>query len=449
VSALAATDLGALLLAGATAFILWAHPVRGQSPEIYLRVAPVMVLFVLGYAQAGLYPGVGLGPVEKLRRYWTVTGTAFIGLAALIYGVKLAELYSRVTVVLAMLFAFVLVPIGRWLISLAGRSWSWWPEPVLLVGHEASPSRAQRSVLNRQQDLKSAGFLQVPIESSVAEQTRVVQAAYPAARGGVRVVLADLKDDCSKEALERLRTIFPRIILLRDITALPVEGVQIRNLGGVLGIEYGNNLLRRQSRWVKRTLDVLLSGFALVFSLPIVLGAVMAVRLLSPGPALFWQLREGRGGLSFRVPKIRTMVPDAESRMSELLLSGDYAGEWNTVFKLRNDPRIIPIIGQLLRRFSIDELPQLWSVLKGDMSLVGPRPFPEYHLLALEEPARQLRTEVRPGLTGLWQVMARGEADVQEQQAYDLHYIRNWSLWLDLYILGRTVWAVISGRGAY
>jgi lipopolysaccharide/colanic/teichoic acid biosynthesis glycosyltransferase len=218
----------------------------------------------------------------------------------------------------------------------------------------------------------------------------------------------------------------------------------------VLGLEYGNNLLRRQSRWVKRTLDLGLGAAALVLTLPLTLGAMAAVKVFSRGPALFWQAREGRRGRTIRVPKIRTMVADAERRMEDLLRSDPaLRAEWESAFKLKDDPRVIPVVGRFFRRFSIDELPQLWSVVRGDMSLVGPRPFPDYHLDALSPHARRLRDEVRPGITGLWQVTARGEAGVEAQQAYDIYYIRNWSLWLDLHILGRTIHTVLSGRGAY
>jgi lipopolysaccharide/colanic/teichoic acid biosynthesis glycosyltransferase len=143
------------------------------------------------------------------------------------------------------------------------------------------------------------------------------------------------------------------------------------------------------------------------------------------------------------------MYTDAEERLERHLAEDSRAlAEWNLRYKLHRDPRIIPVVGTLLRRTSIDELPQLWNVLIGDMSMVGPRPFPEYHLERFSPEFRDLRARVRPGLTGLWQVMVRSAGDIEDQQAFDTYYIRNWSVWMDAYILGRTAAAVITGRGA-
>ena len=453
VGSLAISDTLALLLAGGLAFLLWARPVHGQDMGLYLPAAPFALLIILAYGLAGLYPGFGLGPVETLRRYWLVTATTFLAMAALVFALKIDNVYSRVTLAIALALSLVLVPFFRRLTLRVNRRWSWWPEPGVLVGDGSSRGQARQLLQQRPaSEFRIVGEVNLASGCKSAEMPDWdgLHEVEPFARAGVRVAFADLSGHGAEPTLDRLRLIFPRVIILREFQELPVEGVQVRNMDGVLALEYSNNLLNRQSRWVKRTLDLGVGTVTLVLTLPITLGAMVAVKVFSRGPALFWQDREGRRGRTIRVPKIRTMVPDAERRMEELLRTDPAVrAEWESAFKLKDDPRVIPVVGRFFRRFSIDELPQLWSVVRGDMSLVGPRPFPDYHLDALSPHARHLRGEVRPGITGFWQVTSRGAAGVEAQQAFDIYYIRNWSVWLDLYILVRTVAVVLSGKGAY
>jgi len=200
----------------------------------------------------------------------------------------------------------------------------------------------------------------------------------------------------------------------------------------------------------KRALDILLGLPLFVLSLPILGLLALCIKCVNRGPAFYTQERIGLGNRPIRIWKLRTMYVDSEQRLkAHLAASAKADEEWRRHFKLRRDPRILPFIGSFLRRSSLDELPQLWNVLCGQMSLVGPRPLPQYHVSHFRRDLRVLRHSVLPGLTGLWQVSARSDADLDVQQMLDAHYIRSWSIWLDLYLLVRTVDAVVSGRGAY
>jgi lipopolysaccharide/colanic/teichoic acid biosynthesis glycosyltransferase len=223
----------------------------------------------------------------------------------------------------------------------------------------------------------------------------------------------------------------------------------MRTLGTGLGIEISNAARLTRYRRGKRLLDLLISLPAAILALPLVAILAFAIKFTFREPAFFTQERMGRNGRIFRVFKIRTMYGDAEHRLAEHLERHPEARvEWERFCKLSNDPRILPILGSAIRRWSLDELPQLFNVIRGDMSLVGPRPFPEYHTVRFDEQFRLLRARVLPGLTGLWQVSSRSDGDLGVQRAQDLFYIRNQSFWLDLYILLQTLPAVLSAKGA-
>jgi exopolysaccharide biosynthesis polyprenyl glycosylphosphotransferase len=175
------------------------------------------------------------------------------------------------------------------------------------------------------------------------------------------------------------------------------------------------------------------------------IAVALVIRLTSPGPIFFRQLRSGLNGRPFTILKFRTMVSDAEQRKQELAALNEMNGP---VFKVTNDPRVTPI-GRWLRKFSIDELPQLINVLRGEMSLVGPRPLPVDEVKRFSDMAHRRRLSVKPGLTCLWQVSGRNNvSDFKDWVRLDLEYIDNWSLWLDLKILWRTIPVVLAGTGA-
>jgi exopolysaccharide biosynthesis polyprenyl glycosylphosphotransferase len=195
---------------------------------------------------------------------------------------------------------------------------------------------------------------------------------------------------------------------------------------------------------VKRMLDILFSLFLMVILSPTFAVSALLIKCSSPGPVFFMQERVGRNKRRFRLYKFRTMIPDAERKIVELEALNELSGP---VFKIKNDPRITPI-GRILRKTSIDELPQLYNVLIGDMSLVGPRALPVRDYEGFDQDWHRRRFSVRPGITCLWQVNGRNNIPFDRWMELDLEYIDNWSLWLDAKILLKTIPAVISGHGA-
>ncbi|MFB9641422.1 sugar transferase [Agromyces lapidis] len=195
---------------------------------------------------------------------------------------------------------------------------------------------------------------------------------------------------------------------------------------------------------LKRSFDVAFASVALVLLIPVYLAVALLIRLDGPGPILFRQTRCGRDGRTFRMLKFRTMVPDAEQRLAELRALDEGAG---ALFKIRDDPRVTRV-GAFLRKYSLDELPQFWNVLVGDMSVVGPRPPLETEAAGYEGPVSR-RLLIKPGLTGLWQINGRSDLCWEESVRLDLYYVENWSLMGDLVIVWRTVKVFVRPKGAY
>jgi exopolysaccharide biosynthesis polyprenyl glycosylphosphotransferase len=199
------------------------------------------------------------------------------------------------------------------------------------------------------------------------------------------------------------------------------------------------------SLFIKRVIDFFAALFGLMFLAPLLIVVAVAVKMTSPGPVIFAQMRGGKHGRPFRMFKFRSMYSDAEQRRQELEAYNQMSGP---VFKINNDPRITPL-GKWLRKYSIDELPQLINVLIGQMSLVGPRPLPVYEVENFSDPAQRRRLSVKPGITCLWQMSGRSEVkDFETWVKLDLDYIDNWSIWLDLRILFGTLPVVLLGYGA-
>jgi Undecaprenyl-phosphate galactose phosphotransferase WbaP len=448
---LAAVGLDLALRAWLTepAPILWVTWTAGVS-WILLRIA------------AGLYPPRGISPPDELRHsFLTVAG------GVTVHAIVLVTLREwEATRFLGLLIWLFVLPIA-WFV----RTWiklilvrhRLYGRPYVVFGTGENAFRAIREMLanpeyglvpvavfgDENADLWGRDILGVPVLGPMREITRV-EFPYPVAHAvvaiGRREGTATRVNEIATEFADRFPTllVFPFLMGLANLLIRP------RPLGPFLALEIQNVRFSTPNRILKRALDLAVGIPVFVVALPILAAAAVAVKLVSPGPAFFSQTREGRGGKPIRIWKIRTMVPDAADRLQELLEDDTGArSEWATTVKLRNDPRIIPGVGWLLRRSSIDELPQLWNVVAGEMSLVGPRIMPTPEVEQYSEAGKRLRREVPPGLTGLWQVQHRSDGDFQVRDVADSYYVTNWTIWMDLWLLLRTVRVVLLGSGAY
>jgi Undecaprenyl-phosphate galactose phosphotransferase WbaP len=440
---LLASDVSAIATALTMGIVLWRQINPAAMNLNYLGLWPVAALVILVYYFSGLYAPCGLNPPEELKRTTEGIGVVCMVLAAGIFLSKDVGYYSRGVFIVAGLLSSALVPSGR----AALRKWmgakSWWGAPVVILGQGKTAARIGET-LRRQPwlGLKPVAFL----------DDELAMAPVLAASWNIRhaIVAVPNLDRDRLAAILQYASAYTYVIIIPDLFGIATLWVSTRDIGGVLGLEVRQNLLMPLNRCLKRFLDIVLASILGVLSLPIVIASAIAVRLASPGPLLYIHEREGAGSTRIRIPKLRTMYANAEELLTRHLAQSRAAqDEWKRYCKLRHDPRILPRIGHFLRRTSIDELPQLWSVLRGDMSLVGPRPFYKNHPFESDTAFRLLRAGVKPGLTGLWQVTSRSDGDIDVQKALDTYYIRNWSLWLDVHILARTIHAVLFGKGAY
>jgi Undecaprenyl-phosphate galactose phosphotransferase WbaP len=262
------------------------------------------------------------------------------------------------------------------------------------------------------------------------------------------IALPDAESGKLLEDLEHYESLFPRLMIMHSSTALYTLAVGARDIGGSLAVEVRRNLLFAFPRIAKRFIDVSIVCLGLPVALLTVFLLGILVKFDSPGPIFYGHRRIGRNNSTFRAWKLRTMQLNSDEVLRDALASDPaLRNEWYQTRKLRRDPRVTRI-GRILRRTSFDELPQLWNVLRGDMSLVGPRPIVEEEV-PIYGGHFPLYCRVAPGITGLWQVSGRNTVGVVDRVRLDAYYVRNWSPWLDLHILARTVRAVVAGNGAY
>ena len=413
--------------------------------EFYLRLWPALPVFVLLNVLLRLYhgnvayPAAPIDPVEELRRLVGSSLVTHLGVIAYLgLAYQSTENYSRAVLILSGLATAALAQPFRNLVRLVLMKLGIAQIPVLLAGSGELAERVAKALSHD----SHTGFKVV--KTVDADYHDLVPEAW---KFGVRILVACQDPRLFKCQMSELVKWFTHIEYMPTGDAFPVFGSQAVSFEGLGGLEMVNQRCMRVLRSEKWILDKALAVVAFVCLSPFFVLIPILIKLTSRGPVFYRQTRLGKQGRPIRVWKFRSMYADADERLKKILASDPARkAEWEANFKLVNDPRVTPL-GKFLRKTSIDEFPQLFNVFSGDMALVGPRPIvqDEVHYYGT---SYDTFASVKPGITGLWQASGRSDTDYARRVALDVRYVLNWSPWMDIWILFRTVGAVLFMRGA-
>jgi len=401
----------------------------------------------------GLYPGFGLAAVHEMQKVLYVVSLASVFLGVFLFLQQLGMAYSRFVFLLTWFLSALLMMLGRFGLRNRLSRFVWWGIPMVIVGSPANAEPViEQLIQNRRLGFRPVSYYDpqfnqteplvgVHVIKSKTALTRMVEDSSVQ-----HVVFTDPVDDVQTFNFQWMRDVFPNILFVLNTAPFGSLWVRTVDLHGTLAIETNYHLLNKRETVIKRILDMFLTILMLLFTWPIFIILALLVRFDSKGPILYTQKRLGQHGKTFDSFKFRTMYNNADTKLDELLESDPEARqEYAEYHKLVNDPRVTPV-GKVLRRYSLDELPQLINVVKGDMNLIGPRSYLPRELPTMGDYAKII-LKVKPGLTGWWQVMGRNATSFKERLRLDEYYISNWSIWLDIYIIIKTIWVLITGQG--
>ncbi len=457
-SGLALLGADLLMLGGLTLFLQgWGAEVLGTVYATFARATWVTAgLMLLGISLLGCYSTVVMHPAAELRRLTIVTGLVYaLPVGSLLIATPLSAAHV-VFLAGSWLAAVVVVPMGHLFARLLLARTEWWGVPVLVLATGGAGELAVQTMRRWPElGLRPVGVLSDhhttgEVLGEVPVVGRIQEAPQAGLRYGVRHAIVALSGQSHREVLElleRYSRYFRQLFVLPENPGMIAFWSTARSFEGLLGYGVQHSYWNLRARMLKRAMDIVGASILLLLLAPLFAVVALLIKLDSPGPVFYRQRRMGRGGRCFPLLKFRTMYQDADRRLKELLREHpDLREEYELFHKLRNDPRVTRV-GRYLRRFSIDELPQLWNVLRGDLSLVGPRAYMPEERREMDGMDRII-LQKRPGVTGLWQVSGRNGLTFEDRVRMDVHYIHNWTPWLDLYILARTVPVVLTGEGA-
>jgi Undecaprenyl-phosphate galactose phosphotransferase WbaP len=417
----------------------------------YLPIFPVIFQFL------SLYPGVSLAPSEEMRRF-------FIGSLMTYSGIIMARMidggnWDSINT------AFFLSFIFSTLIMLIVRSITHWflhktklgGIPAVIYGCGSTGKLVADCLLGSIRSgyvpvlflddtiLSDDEYKNIPVIHDLTAGPEIVK------RYNIKMAIVAMPELDAQKLEHLLNTsvsAFRYNVIIPNFFNISSIWMSVMDFGGVLGIETSNKLRQFWNLVIKRFIDLFVVIIGGILLLPFFLLVALLIKINSPGPVLYKQKRLGRNGKHFNAYKFRSMVIDAEQHLQKILDTDPVLKkEWEDSHKLQNDPRITRI-GRIIRRTSIDEFPQMINILKGEMSLVGPRPIVDDEVKKYGEDFNRIFS-IRPGLTGLWQVSGRSDKNYHDRIAYDTYYLQSWSVWLDLWIIFKTFGVMLFGRGAY
>ena len=417
---------------------------------------PLLFLIFLGQSRAYTQ----MKPVvDTMRDIFQSVFAGWIASIILIYFLKASEQSSRLFIILFGLFVLINVCMIRYAVLKFLKRRNIFYEPIIIIGAGLT---AEKLLKFWQEDLgyryTVIGLIDdhpiseqlphnFPILGGFNEARRIIRAAKIKT---VVIAAPGLDKENLQALINKIQPHVKNISFVPDLIGTPMSSAELSILFSekILMLNLRNNLSSPYNRAFKRIFDLVLTiGGGLLIS-PILLLIALAVAIENRGHVIFAHKRVGAAGKKFSCYKFQTMVPDAEERLKKYLAENPEAKrEWEETFKLTNDPRVTKL-GNWLRRTSLDELPQLWNVIRGEMSLVGPRPIVQAEVPRYGKNIREYYM-VLPGITGMWQVSGRSDTTYPERVAMDTWYVRNWSVWIDIMYLFKTVKAVVRGTGAY
>ncbi len=418
---------------------------------------PVILLSVMAYK--GLYTG-RLTTFDESRGLIGAVTFSLVLIFAIVSVGKMTDMVSRLTLVFIWLYGILLFPLvrrfGKRLLFSAGLG----TEKLIIAGTGESACEAAAALLaEKGYGYELKGFY--PVSPFGAESVKVRNSSYPVLRGEIEKLLEDVsavvfvEDEMSPDEITALTTSVRRrvgkIITVPEPGRAAMMNSEFHYLfnNKLFVLKSRNNLASTANKIAKRAFDIVFTLLVLPFAGLIIAAAAVAIRIESAGSPFYSHKRIGRGGKVIGVLKMRSMYKDADARLNDILESDPAKrAEWETSFKLKDDPRVTKV-GRFIRKTSIDEMPQFINVLKGDMSVVGPRPIIRTELDEYYGRDGEYYCMVRPGITGLWQVSGRSDTDYPFRVGLDSWYVINWSIWLDIMIILKTVKAVIKKEGAY